>query len=129
MENTSIKTPPPNGILVAPIIVHVQKLYQELYIIAEQIPKRDKLGLHAEIEKTCIKTLSLCIQASLASKGDKFSLIRDIRVLIETMKYLIRVSHELLIINQKKYISLESKLQEISKMANGWERYATNNPA
>lgn len=107
----------------------MQKLYQELYIIAEQIPKRDKLGLHAEIEKTCIKTLSLCIQASLASKGDKFSLIRDIRVLIETMKYLIRVSHELLIINQKKYISLESKLQEISKMANGWERYATNNPA
>lgn len=94
-----------------------------------QISKRDKLGLHAEIEKLCISILSLCIRASFAPKNDKTDTIRQIRIDLESVKYLIRTSHELSIINQEKYISLESKLQEISKMATGWERYSTNNPA
>lgn len=113
---------------MAPIIIHVQKLYQELYVITGRISKRDKLGLHAEIEDVCLKTLSLCISASLATKHEKTSSIREIRIFVETMKYLVRISHELSIIDQKKYISLEIKLQEISKMATGWERYITNNP-
>ena len=113
---------------MAPIIVHVQKLYQELYKIGGQVPKRDKLGLHAEIDKACIKTLSACIQASLTSRNNKLAIIREIRISVETMKYLVRISHELSIIDQKKYISIESKLQEISKMATGWEKYITNNP-
>jgi hypothetical protein len=51
------------------------------------------------------------------------------RVTIETIKYLVRASHNLSIIDQKKYIAIEEKLIEISKMAAGWEKFATKNPS
>ena len=91
------------------------------------MPKRDKLGLHSAIEQTCIKTLSLGIEASLAKKIDKWETIRTIRVYVETLKYLIRTEFELNVIKRKQYLSLEEKLQEISKEAVGWERYANKN--
>lgn len=127
MKNTTLTPPPPDNSAVAPIIAHVQRLYQELYITSGKIPKRDKLGLHLEIEKICTTLLSLCIKASLSKAEQKTDVIKEIRILVETIKYLIRVSYELSIIDQKKYIALETKLQEISRMATGWGKYITNN--
>src|SRR3989344_4129054 len=63
--------PPPSRIFVAPIIFHVQSLYKEIYIIGTKIPKRDKLGLHAKVEETCIKMIALSIRASLETRSDK----------------------------------------------------------
>jgi hypothetical protein len=103
-------------------------LYKELYIIGSKLSKRDKLGLHSRIERICGDILAQSIKASLASKVEKGLVIQEMRINIETLKYLIRISFELGIIIEKKYIALEESLQEISKMATGWEKYATNNP-
>lgn len=92
-------------------------------MIGNRIPKRDKLGLHAVVEKICIKVLTLSIRASLESKIDKQETIRELRINVETLKHLIRAEFELKIIQDKQYLSLEEKLQEISKEAVGWERY------
>ena len=44
---------------------------------------------------------------------------------IELLKRLIRIAGELNIIQNNKYLELESDLQEISKMTNGWIKYLT----
>jgi hypothetical protein len=43
--------------------------------------------------------------------------------MIETLKQLVRLTSDLEIIDMKKYLTLESELQEISKMTNGWIKY------
>ena len=124
IEDTPIKAPP-NGIFVAPIIFHIQSLYKELHDIGNKIPKRDKLGLHLEVEKICLKMLSLSIKASLENRGEKENTIRELRIGTETLKHLIRAESELKIIQEKVYLFIEEKLQEISKEAVGWEKYVS----
>lgn len=95
--------------------------------MGNRLSKRDKLGLHALVEKTCIEALVLSIQASLEHKDEKSKTIRKLRIKIETLKHLVRAEFELAIIKEAGYLSLEEKLQEISKEAVGWEKYVNKN--
>lgn len=87
--------------------------------------KRDRFGIHNKIEKLCLDILNLGIEAALTVKDKKKPLLQQLRIKTETIKHLIRISHDLNIINYNKYITLQEKLQEISKMANGWLKYLT----
>ena len=89
-----------------------------------RLPKRDKLGLHAVLEKICLKILVLSISASLETQDNKLLKLRRLRIHIETLKHLIRTEVELKIIKENQYLLLQEKLQEISKEAVGWEKYS-----
>lgn len=65
----------------------------------------------------------LIIAASLEIKTNKLPILKSDRIKIEVLKRLIRSTYELNIVNRKTYIELETDLQEISKMANGWIKY------
>jgi len=107
----------------------MRKLYAYMYLIGNKLPKRDKLGLHNYIEKEFLKTFSFIISASLESKSEKIILLKQARIQIETLKQLIRTEYEIKIISEKIYLTIELKLQEISKMINGWLKYSqTQNP-
>ncbi len=87
--------------------------------------KKDKLGIYLKIENICLETVQLIIIASLESKTTKLPTLNTARVKIELLKRLIRISSELGIIPNSKYLETESDLQEISKMTNGWIKYLT----
>ena len=107
----------------------MRKLYAYVYLIGNKLPKRDKLGLHSYVEKEFLKTFSFIISASLESKSEKIILLKQARIQIETLKQLIRTEYEIKIISEKIYLTIELKLQEISKMINGWLKYSqTQNP-
>lgn len=65
------------------------------------------------------------IQAAFESKQDKLQILNKSRFNIELLKRLFRIIHDLNIIPALKYIELESDLQEISMMTNGWIKYLT----
>ena len=87
--------------------------------------KRDKLGIYLKIENICLETVQLIIIASLESKTTKVPTLNTARIKIELLKRLIRISNELDIVSNDKYLETESDLQEISKMTNGWIKYLT----
>ena len=93
--------------------------------MSSKLSKRDKLGIYSKIENICLETIQLVITASLESKTPKTATLNSARIKIELLKKLIRISNELDIIPNNKYIELESDLQEISKMTNGWIKYLT----
>jgi len=103
----------------------VSDLYKELYRLGLKMPKRDRYGVHAKVESLCIEVLSLAIQAALVSKTEKAVYIKTLRRNVEVMKHLIRLCMELKIIETNKYWELQKQLQEISKMAAGWLKYAS----
>ena len=117
-------TPPesPSGIIV-PVVHKITELYKNLYRLGTKIPKRDRFGIHREIESECLITLNLSIQVALKSRSEKAAFLQELRTHIEILKHLIRASHELHIIESGIYLDLQKQLQEISKMALGWLRY------
>jgi len=81
------------------------------------------------MEKEFLKTFSLLISASIQSKQEKIYSLKEARLQIEVLKQLVRAEYEIKIISEKIYLQIELKLQEISKMTNGWLKYSeTQNP-
>lgn len=60
------------------------------------------------------------IHASLVSKDEKVVPLKKSRIMIEKLKHLVRMEHEMNIIDEKKYIRISGGLVEISKMTTGW---------
>ena len=124
MENTN--PVPKNDI---PLIHSVKAVYATIYQTGNKLPKREKLGIHAEIERIMIDTIADIVRASLAPRVRKTDSLEKARVSIEVLKHLIRTEYELKVIEQKAYIRIESLLVEASKMTNGWIKYLqTQNP-
>jgi hypothetical protein len=105
------------------LVHHIDELYKIIYSLAGKIPKRDRFGLHAKVEGVCLMILELSIAAAFDPKDRKLISLRSVRTQIEILKRFIRIENDLEIINEKMYIDLEKRLQEISKMTNGWIKY------
>ncbi|OGY60402.1 MAG: hypothetical protein A3B23_01860, partial [Candidatus Colwellbacteria bacterium RIFCSPLOWO2_01_FULL_48_10] len=106
-----------------PIVHTITDLYKNLYGLGKQIPKRDKFGIHSEIEKVCLESMSLSIQTALSPQNEKQGPLKELRINIEIIKRLVRISWETKIYPESKYIFIQGRLQEISKMASGWLKY------
>ena len=105
------------------------ELYKKIYLLSPKIPKKDRFGIYLKIENITLKIITLIINASLEVKDNKLLLLNSTRIKIEILKRMIRLMYELNIIENKKYIQLESDLQEISKMTNGWIKFLKQTPS
>ncbi len=85
--------------------------------------KSDKLGIYATVEKLSVSIYELLIAAALSPVPEKSVILKNTRIKIEVLKRLIRLMFELKIITSSKYFSLQTDLQEISKMATGWQNF------
>ena len=96
-----------------------------IYLISFKISKKDRFGIYLKIENKCLEIMDLVITSAFESKNNKIQSLNLTRIKVEVLKRLIRIIYELNIVGNRKYIELESDLQEISKMANGWIKYLT----
>ena len=94
--------------------------YKKIYLFSQKIDKKNKFGIFAKIENICLDAIILILEARFEIKIYKIKPLKSARTKIEILKRLIRISWELKIIEDKKYIDLESDLIEISKEINNW---------
>lgn len=111
--------------MTLPIIHEIDTLYKELYLTRGKIPKPDRFSIWSNIESIALKCLELAIEAALTAKDKKLILIQELKTKIEVGKRLTRLTWELKIINDQKYLLFEQSLAQISKMATGWIKYLT----
>ncbi len=111
-----------------PIVHSCGEFYTTVYQLGKNLSKRDRLGLWSKVETITLETLTNCIKAALQSPTEKAPTIREVRIKTETLKQLIRLANELKIITDQAYLILEIKLEKISKMATGWEKFVTRKP-
>lgn len=112
-----------------PIIVHIKKVYRTLYLLGNRLPKREKLGIHKEIENILLEILKDSIEAALISRDKKSSVLQQMRRNTEVVKHLVRLEHEMKIITEKEYTNVVRGLEDVSMMANGWLKSITQKPA
>ena len=85
--------------------------------------KRERFGLLAKIESYCLLCLELGLETAFAKSDNKKFVLDKLLIKIEILKKLVRLSWNLKIIEQVKYLDFEQQLQTISKMTAGWQKY------
>jgi len=116
---------PPNGVN-APIVHKINDFYKAFYQLKKIIPKSDRYGLYLKTEESILESLQLAITAAFSDRNRKIEILQELKIKIELTKRLIRLMMELNIVTTKKYLFLETDLQEISKMATSWHKYCLN---
>ena len=88
-------------------------------------PKTEKYSLGQKLESLTLLILENSIEAVYLPKQEKIPFLREIDRKARLLKILIRLAHEVRAIDNKKYIALEERLQEIGKMLGGWIKSLT----
>ena len=73
-----------------------------------------------KIDNLILEILELIFLALNSSKEEKYNCLKQVSLKIDLLKILIRLSKEIKILDNKKYIQLQQELQEIGKMIGGW---------
>lgn len=106
--------------LEIPIVKKVYELYKQFYQYLQLFPKKDKYVLGAKCEQYIINILELLLRANSLPKEKKLEVIESANTKFDLLKVFIRLTKELKIIDNKKYLTLQSSIQEIGKMFGGW---------
>ena len=103
-----------------PILKKTIDLYKLYYGFAELFPKKDKYTIGATCERYIVEILEILLQAGYLTREEKLPLIKSASNKFDILKVFIRLLRELNVIDQKKYLALQTIIQEIGRMFGGW---------
>ncbi len=111
-----------------PIFKKIYELTKLIHHYRFSIPKADRHSLWQKIEQLCLDLLELTLYASQEQKTAKLPLLRSASIKLSTVRFLIRMAKDLRIIDTKKYLALQSIIDEIGRMLGGWLRSLKSDP-
>ncbi|MBI4991827.1 MAG: diversity-generating retroelement protein Avd [Candidatus Harrisonbacteria bacterium] len=106
--------------LDTPIVQKIYDFYKLFYSYAELFPKKDRYTLGKRCEDAALEFLELILFAAGINKSGKYVALQKASSKFDTLKILVRLLKEIKIIDAKKYVRLQSLLQEIGRMLGGW---------
>lgn len=99
-------------------------MYKLFYSYLVNFPKKDKYTLGQRCENALLDFLEATTTAGGLTKTEKVPVLQTASVKLDLAKILIRLCKDLKILDNKKYLELESSLQEIGKMLGGWIKFS-----
>lgn len=107
----------------APILTKVQELYREYYQCFKLFPKKDQYTLGKRCEDYILAFMEHIVAASEESLPErKLKILQVSSAKLDVLKILLRTARELKMIDTKKYLGLEERIQEVGRMLGGWIR-------
>ncbi len=106
----------------APILKSTVDLYKEFYLCLKMFPKKDQYLLGKRCEEYILLFVELILVAVAQPRDQKLKTLEQANRKFDMLKVLIRMGRDLKMLDNKKYLSLESRIQEIGKMLGGWIR-------
>jgi hypothetical protein len=106
----------------APILKKTVDIYKEFYQYLKTFPKKDQYMLGKRCEEYILNFLELLLLAVNLDKTQKLRVLEEANSKFDVLKILFRMARELKMLDNKKYLSLEEKAQEIGRMLGGWLR-------
>jgi hypothetical protein len=119
--------PPPKKKQNLPILqrlVAIYKIWQEYH---RQFPKNLRYTLGAKIDHLLIETIEAIFTASCLAREQKLPFIRKSALKLDTLKFFLQVAWENKAFDNKKYIIISERLEEIGRMLGGWQRHTMLN--
>jgi predicted membrane chloride channel (bestrophin family) len=100
-------------------LVEIYKLWHE-YI--QHFPKNSKYTLGSKIDALFLEVIELLFSASYLAKQEKLPVITKASNILDLLKFFLQIAWEAKALDNKKYITLSEKLNEIGKMLGGWRK-------
>jgi hypothetical protein len=86
------------------------------------VPKDSRYTLGLKIDNLFVETIELIFIASYLNKNQKMPYVQKAIAKLDLIKFFLQITWEIKALNNKKYIILSEKLNEIGKMLGGWYR-------
>lgn len=103
-----------------PIFKKLYELYKLIHLYRISIPKADRYTIWQRGEDTCLELLELVIGASLENKERKAAFLKKASTKLNLLRVFIRLAKDTKAIDQKKYLALQTLMDEIGRMLGGW---------
>ena len=112
--------------LEIPVVIKLFIIYEITHKLIFKFPKHERYSLGEKIENSILEAIEIFILANQSSKYEKEKTLLKANAKIELLKILFRISLNCRILNDKEYLEMENKLQEIGRMNQGWIKYSRN---
>lgn len=111
----------------------IQKLidaYKLWHQFLPHFPKTSRYTLGNKIDSLFVEIAELLVSASHLNKSQKYLLVQKAIFKLDLLKFFLQVSWEIKALDNKKFIVLSERLDEIGRMIGGWFKQLTReNPA
>lgn len=97
-------------------------LYKLLHEAVKKYPKCDRYSLGEKTLSRILDIIEAITKAGHAKRDWKVPLIEQAIVSLEITKLLVRLGQDTACLNQKQYVEIQERIQEIGRMLGGWKR-------
>lgn len=112
--------------LEIPVIIKLFCLYEITHKLIFKFPKHERYTLGEKTENAILESIEIFVYVNQISKYEKEKILLKANSKIELLKILFRMILNCKIIENREYLEIENRLQEIGKMTQGWIKYTRN---
>jgi hypothetical protein len=102
------------------VIQRLVEAYKLWYEIVPNFPKTSRYTLGAKIDALFLDSIECVFLYSSTTPSKRIIKIRNAATKMDLLKFLLQISWELKTLDNKRYIVLSEKLEEIGRMLGGW---------
>ncbi len=119
----TFKNAPPPTLL--PLLQKLKETYKDWFVYYQAIPKLHRHSLGQKIDTLFIEIIEAVAAASFLVKLEKQPYVRLAIRKLDTLKILLMILWETKSLDNKKYLALSIRIDEIGKMLGGWNGQLT----
>ncbi len=117
---TNISSNTPHQTFNLSVIQKLVGTYKLWHEYVPNFPKDSRYTLGNKIDSLFLELLENTIRAGYSDKTEKQIFLKRASVKLDLLKFFLQVAWEIKSLENKKYIKLSEKLNEIGKMLGGW---------
>jgi hypothetical protein len=127
----TLDSTPPADFQLIPLLQKTKNLYLLWYGYYKSLPKEHRYTLGQKIDNLLSEVIEAISSASFLAREEKQPFIKIAIRKTDTIKVFLLILWETKSLDNKKYLSLSEKLNEIGRMLGGWNGQLTkqNSPA
>lgn len=103
-----------------PIFKKAYDLYQLFRSYRDTIKKQDRHTIWERSENAILDVIEGILAASETYKSEKLPILKNVSVKVNLLRVFFRLAKDAKVIDVKKYMALEEKIDEIGRMLGGW---------
>ncbi|PWB39005.1 MAG: hypothetical protein C3F02_01190 [Parcubacteria group bacterium] len=104
-----------------PLLQKVKSVYLLWFGYYKTLPKTQRYTLGQKIDTLFTEAIEVIVTASFLTKIDKLPYVRRAVQKMDTIKIFLMMLWESKTLDNKKYIALSIKINEVGKMLGGWQ--------
>ncbi|TSC92339.1 MAG: Uncharacterized protein CEN92_7 [Candidatus Berkelbacteria bacterium Licking1014_96] len=121
----SIATVPKVKLKILQKLIDTYKLWQGF---VRHFPKTSRYSLAIKIDSCFLKIIENIFSASYADINQKLNFVLMASRKLDLLKFFLQIAWEIKAIDNKRYIQLSQKLDEIGRMIGNWQKNLTKLP-